>query len=427
MGNMKSGLLRVLVSLSAVFLLSACAVVQDKEAELYRFWDDGNVGYMDAAGRVVIPATFHQGQDFYNGQAVVVVDAPEWAGQWAVIDTEGNFLIEPSNDHPVGFREGRWVMNRGGLHRYGGGTVWPGDEWFLADEQGQPVGDGAMYERLLSLQCGRAAVKVGAVWGYLDGDGAMAVAPRFMRGSYFHDGVAVMRSQEGYGAIDTQGEWVIPAVYDRMSLRFVGGLAFAVTGERWGVIDSTGNWLRTIDLPRPGMLGLNGDVARPKTPLPRWFRSAFRSAPIPYLLVSLAGRQSDYWVTADGELFSDGLLPIIRHGKLGYINEDLEIVIPCRFQHPDPEDIDYDDPWEYRTAFLDGVAPAMMDDQWGYIDRDGDWLVEPRFNQAYHFRGALALVVDSETVGYINRQGEYIWRVPLEETVSDNPDRHHHP
>jgi len=39
----------------------------------------------------------------------------------------------------------------------------------------------------------------------------------------------------------------------------------------------------------------------------------------------------------------------------------------------------------------------------------------------------LALVVDEDTVGYINRAGEYIWRVPLEETVSDDPDRHYQP
>ena len=63
----------------------------------------------------------------------------------------------------------------------------------------------------------------------------------------------------------------------------------------------------------------------------------------------------------------------------------------------------------------------MLNNKWGYINREGEWLLEPRFKQAYHFRGELALVVDEETVGYINKQGEFIWRVPIEETVSGDP------
>ena len=256
--------------------LSGCIGEIGTQSELYRFWKEGNVGYMDETGQVVIPATFHQGNDFYEGQAVVVVDAREWAGQWAVIDREGNFLIEPSNDRPVRFHEGRWLMNRGGVHRYGGGTVWPGDEWFLADESGRPVGDGAMYEGLHSLQGGRAAVKVGEVWGYLDGDGQMVIAPRFRRGSYFHYGVAVMSTNDGVGAIDKQGHWAIEPTFDRMSSRSAEGLAFAVEGERWGVIDTEGNWIRVIELPLPDQL--NGELARiEETTRSRWIKSSYNN------------------------------------------------------------------------------------------------------------------------------------------------------
>jgi len=309
---MSRGVARVLSCWLIVLSVMGCAARPSAEVELYRFWQGGNVGYMDVSGQVVIPATFHQGQDFYEGQAVVVVDAREWSGQWAVIDREGSFLVEPSNDHPVRFFEGRWLMNRGGVHRYGGGTVWWGDEWFLADAAGRPVGDGAIYEELLSLQGGRAAVKVGDVWGYLDRDGEMAVAPQYRRGSYFHDGVVVMCEEGGYGVLNAEGEWVVEPTFDQMSLQFKDGLAFAVEAERWGVIDTAGEWVRTFDLPKPREL--NGRLARLRCELPDWFKPAFPYWRLPYPLVNHAGRQSDYWVPADASFYRDGLLAIIRDG-----------------------------------------------------------------------------------------------------------------
>jgi hypothetical protein len=414
-------------------VLCGCQYNQDKGETLYRFWEGGNVGYMDATGEVVIPARFHQGQDFQDGQAVVVVDAREWAGQWAVIDSQGNYLIEPSNNRPIWFDEGRWVMERGGVHRFGGSTVWPGDELVLADETGKALTNELNASYLLPPRHGRALFRTKMQddqdeddrrWGWLDMDGQIAIKPVYKDASQFTEGLAIVHVDGKSGVIDVQGEWVLDPIYDDLGKEFVDGHIFAQRGDRLGVIDRQGNWVR--DIHPDATIGHNGDLAHLKT-TPIKPDNDFQDPDYRFLLINMDGKQSAIDFEATGFFFEDGLMPVVKDGKIGYVNQELELVIPCRLGQPDEELEDWIDYWPFHVRFKERAAPAMENGKWGYIDTEGNWLVEPTFKQAYNFRSGLALVVDEETVGYINRKGEYIWRASLDETRSDDPDRQHHP
>ncbi len=131
------------------------------------------------------------------------------------------------------------------------------------------------------------------------------------------------------------------------------------------MIDTQGQWVTTFEIPLPDSLG---------APLPSytfaWPKSLSNRAAYSWLflssydrLIDFEGKQADYWIEDSGYFFRDGLVPIVRDGKIGYINENLDIVIPCQFQHPGPNDADPDDPWQFRVYFSDGIAPAMMDDR----------------------------------------------------------------
>ncbi len=52
--------------------------------------DGTGIGFVDAANRVVIPATYRWADDFHEGRAVV-----ETAGGMGVIDCEGNYILPP--------------------------------------------------------------------------------------------------------------------------------------------------------------------------------------------------------------------------------------------------------------------------------------------------------------------------------------------
>ena len=56
------------------------------------------VGYVDKQGNLVIPYRFIEGREFRNGRAVVRANI--YGGPWGMIDTKGNWIMEPKYQHP---------------------------------------------------------------------------------------------------------------------------------------------------------------------------------------------------------------------------------------------------------------------------------------------------------------------------------------
>lgn len=56
------------------------------------------VGYVDKQGNLVIPYRFIEGREFGNGRAVVRANI--YGGPWGMIDTKGNWIMEPKYQHP---------------------------------------------------------------------------------------------------------------------------------------------------------------------------------------------------------------------------------------------------------------------------------------------------------------------------------------
>jgi hypothetical protein len=52
--------------------------------------------------------------------------------------------------------------------------------------------------------------------------------------------------------------------------------------------------------------------------------------------------------------------------------------------------------------------------KWGYIDRQGQTIIEPRFYEAKPFRHGLAEVKESPRhLGFIDQMGKYVWEMVL--------------
>jgi hypothetical protein len=46
----------------------------------------------------------------------------------------------------------------------------------------------------------------------------------------------------------------------------------------------------------------------------------------------------------------------------------------------------------------------------GYIDKTGRFVIRPQFDLAYSFSGGLARVEINGRVGYINKEGDFVWK-----------------
>ena len=126
--------------------------------------DGGKVGYVDTAGRVVIPFTYDScGEPFCQGRAVVSMGP------------------DPSD----------WVKG-------------------LIDKDGQWVVPAGKYDDLGRFREGRLAFRVGELWGLLDSQGREVVAPQFAEPPVFFSQLAATRTEQGELVyIDRDGRYFV--------------------------------------------------------------------------------------------------------------------------------------------------------------------------------------------------------------------------
>ncbi len=73
----------------------------------------------------------------------------------------------------------------------------------------------------------------------------------------------------------------------------------------------------------------------------------------------------------------------------------------------------YADPYEF-LLFFDGLAAVQTSSggPWGYIDKSGALVIEPRFSAVLSFADGLARVqfADDGNGGYIDKTGKVVWQ-----------------
>lgn len=91
---------------------------------------------------------------------------------------------------------------------------------------------------------------------------------------------------------------------------------------------------------------------------------------------------------------SEYLMPAKKYGKWGFINKQGEWIILNKY--------------EEAYYFSEGMAAVKFYGNWGYIDRNGEWAIQPEYRDAKPFKEGLACVMQNNKWGYINKKGE--WR-----------------
>lgn len=90
--------------------------------------------------------------------------------------------------------------------------------------------------------------------------------------------------------------------------------------------------------------------------------------------------------------FSEGLAPVQKNGKYGYIDSNGKVVIPLQY--------------DWCDKFSDGLAPVEKDGRYGYIDRTGKMVLFLQDDYAFPFSEGLARVEKDGKWGYIDRTGK---------------------
>ena len=65
--------------------------------------------------------------------------------------------------------------------------------------------------------------------------------------------------------------------------------------------------------------------------------------------------------------------------------------------------------FEEAMPFKEDMAHVRLGRRWGYIDRNGKFVINPQFDEAAPFESGLARVKLSRRTGYIDHSGHYVW------------------
>ena len=93
-------------------------------------------------------------------------------------------------------------------------------------------------------------------------------------------------------------------------------------------------------------------------------------------------------------IFGEDLVPVKDDEEWGYINKKGEYVINPQF----------DDAY----SFEEGLAVVKKGDEYGFIDKKGKYIINPKYEDAYNFYDGLAAVKKKGKWGFINKKGEVI-------------------
>ena len=186
----------------------------------------GKYGYVNRAGKMVVPAKYDSAEDF-DEAAFAVVSAD---GKWGVVAADGRELI------PVAYESVQSFYGEG----FG---LFDGTRWAIADREGKlltPFQFDALGNSLGIGAEGRAPAQQDGRWGFVEvATGQLVVPMRYDEVGRFSEGLVGFALGEKIGYLDRAGRVVIEPKFEGAD-EFSSGLAAVRVDGRWGYIDREG-------------------------------------------------------------------------------------------------------------------------------------------------------------------------------------------
>ena len=105
-------------------------------------------------------------------------------------------------------------------------------------------------------------------------------------------------------------------------------------------------------------------------------------------------------------VFSDGLAAVMKDGKIGFINDQNDVVIPFQFDYTDKCRM-----YDFGYVFHNGYCAMIdADGNLGLIDKIGNWVVEPEYDEIWapHKSGYRVIVKDGKH-GVLDSTGTVVY------------------
>ena len=305
---------------------------------------DGKLGVIDTKGNVIIPFEYNYSVFRYRDGIICCCKNSE--DLWCYFDHDGKKLFETHDGGASQFSDGFACKYSSESGKY-----------YFIDKEGKPAFDGKQWYWAESFSDGMALVNDGTAWGFIDTTGKLVIPCKYDTPSErnpegFHEGLAAVvidPAYERFAYIDKTGKQVFSKLYN-YDAPFSEGLAAVWDRDldRATYIDKTGKNVIILDE------GIRGETFHEGLAM-----ISKSGSPIGY--IDKTGKQVITLTEGaykQAEPFYDGRARVWDGNGYGFIDTTGKLVIPCEYK--------------CYEGFCEGLVPVEKDGKQGYLDKDGN-------------------------------------------------------
>jgi len=198
---------------------------QKSHTALYEIKRDGKIGFINRAGKEVVPPRF----DDVRGKFVEGMTRIQVNDLWGFMNNSGVVVITPVYEENDEFSEG--LARVRSKKKYG-----------FVDRTGK-LNIQAEFDDAGNFAGGMAKVNINNRWGFIDTTGKKVVQPEYKDADDFREGLGrVKASNNRWGYVNKSGTIVIKPVFESAD-PFVEGLALVELDGKKGYIDRSGKFV----------------------------------------------------------------------------------------------------------------------------------------------------------------------------------------
>lgn len=293
------------------------------------------------------------------------------------------------------------------------------DKYGLINSKGRVIVE-PKWDYILGESEGIYPVELDSLWGYIDKKGRVIIEPQYWDADFFEEGYAcVGNKEEKFGFINTKGDTIIDFIYDESFGSFSKGLADVTLNDSCGYIDKNGKVVIPLNYEtcypflsdlavvwtfegEQKLINKEGEtfefVEEKHKNKKLW---SLNSYPGVFNTVKGRGRLNAKGDTiippnymATGNLSNGMYIVRAKNEKWGAYNSNGKLIIEPQF----------DDLWH----FYEGVANFSLNKKWGFVNKKGEIVIKPKFDYASQFNNGFAYVELEGKSGFINKKGEIV-------------------
>ena len=371
-------------------------------------------------------------KNFQEGTAVVKID------KYGLIDSNGEEILSCEYDTIYGLKNNYRIIVK--------------DSLFGATNVDGEIIKQCAYNGAFDAGCNYLALKKNDKWGFIDITGKDITQYKYEHIYTFNDTTFIAQYNGYFGESDYNQNILIPFKYDEIyhSWDDACPVTFVKSGEFYGMYNSKKEQVLECEyglmLPNSeGFITIKKGAQSYKDVRKALVEAESGKIVIPFDYMDMGhfseglvgaqnlegkwgyldktGKMVLPFIYEDAGDFSEGLAAVYKRSgeyantmfgrreklKCGYIDKTGNTVIPFNFQQCYSITMN-----EFHNGLaVQGVSSRNVYAQvFGYIDKTGEWVIRPKFDDAENFEKGIAQVVINDQYGYINTKGEQI--IPCE-------------